>query len=1048
MKRTIYHLFCACVLLALGACAKDETLSPDPSLDGEGEVAFTVDFRPLDTGLAATRTAGDAIKRIEDLCVLLYRTDNRLAQSFYLRAGDEGFEVTDVARDGREPEHAAGGYKPGAGYDPTQTAEAKTPRATFTRKVPYGNYYVYVTANMGDVANSAEYGEAVQTVEGLKRIRLEWDPDDVAANRQMFGYCEDEGVTSGSPNAIRVDASRRTLHAWLRRAASKLTVAFDASKLKEKVFIYIHSVQIKDIPATCLLGQKNTPASDGELIGEGEKYAYPTSSAIIDANADCKGLYLSNGPNTNHGGSDHAETEPVSLFFYENMQTAEGPLKGQDKSGDNTQVTYPHSWKGPGEPGYKDDVRYGTYVEVKGYYVSDNPERIGHGPITYRFMLGKDTERNYEAERNHHYQLTLRFNGFANDVDWHIQYEEPDPGVYVKTPQYISYLYDRKMSVYVKVAGEMQGDLKAEIVSNHWYPDDAKSGTTETLADRIVYYWDDSKKSSLDNDYDGFLGLRRTKLVELTGTGSTDRQTNKDDYALRRTRTYATTAGVHEPDANPRKDDRYDVRVEEGAGKAGGTVRTFEIPLFTRARSLTSARGFSGNNRYMGHERTARIKFTASLKVSDNPVSYREFSDYMEVHQVRRLVNPKGIWRAAGSKEPFHVRLKVLDDERETDFVDVVSNGPWKAEIAVGDWFTIEPEGQSEWGKDEQGRDIVVGRDHTAIAFKYEPKTTVADGTVRCGIIRIYYHNHTCVHLIFVRQGYAPLAVVSGGVRWHTGNVRSLTASGNSFTPDEVGDPRDEGSYFKWRQPAGILASNNKTFGFGVNPDSRTFRLSDGTDKSWTEIAANGNSDHWSLTDLPGTTRRVAKRTDYETLLSNTIDAHVQYGFGVLYADGATQTATTTTDAFGYYAGDGAARGMRGCFVYYWDDDKEDDANNGNQIFFPIGAEGYGRRKDGHDQTDASGTSGEYRATGVLRYANRFRIYNKNGEIENRPLLFDLYRQSGAVYWCREYERADDKKNSAWDINYSTFNFAKFENNAYAGTPSQSDACLLRLVSE
>lgn len=39
------------------------------------------------------------------------------------------------------------------------------------------------------------------------------------------------------------------------RAASKVTIAYDASGLKEGVFIYLKSVQIKDIPVNCYLGK-------------------------------------------------------------------------------------------------------------------------------------------------------------------------------------------------------------------------------------------------------------------------------------------------------------------------------------------------------------------------------------------------------------------------------------------------------------------------------------------------------------------------------------------------------------------------------------------------------------------------------------------------------------------------------------------------------------------------------------------------------------------------------------------------------------------------
>lgn len=49
-------------------------------------------------------------------------------------------------------------------------------------------------------------------------------------------------------------------------------------------------------------------------------------------------------------------------------------------------------------------------------------------------MLGKNITTNYDAERNHHYKLTLKFKNFANDADWHIEYAEPEPGIEVPNP--------------------------------------------------------------------------------------------------------------------------------------------------------------------------------------------------------------------------------------------------------------------------------------------------------------------------------------------------------------------------------------------------------------------------------------------------------------------------------------------------------------------------------------------------------------------------------------------------------------------------------------
>ena len=317
MKRTIlYGLFFA-LLLGCGACTKDETAETGPVPKGEGTVSVTVDFRPLATAAVGSRSAGDRIKSIDDLCVLLYRTDGSLVKGYYLTegTGEGSYAITNPDRLVTEA-------------DKKNYAEKFTPCATFDLLVPYGTYYIYAVANMGDVTTDASLKTAVGTIEGLKSIALAWQQGDVKQNDQMFGFFDDGGVASGAPNPVTIDRTRRTLHAWLRRAASKVTVAYDASRLKDNVFIYIHSVQIKDIPKSCLLGKPNVPASTEELT-DGELFTY--EGVAFDQWR--KGLYLSNGPNTDEGGAtDHAETEPASLFFYENLQTADGPLKGQDKS--------------------------------------------------------------------------------------------------------------------------------------------------------------------------------------------------------------------------------------------------------------------------------------------------------------------------------------------------------------------------------------------------------------------------------------------------------------------------------------------------------------------------------------------------------------------------------------------------------------------------------------------------------------------------------------------------------------------------------------------
>ena len=52
-------------------------------------------------------------------------------------------------------------------------------------------------------------------------------------------------------------------------------------------------------------------------------------------------------------------------------------------------VSYP-SGVDPSDIAWKDAKKYGSYIEVKAYYNSNNSTEK-QGEITYRFMLGKDT---------------------------------------------------------------------------------------------------------------------------------------------------------------------------------------------------------------------------------------------------------------------------------------------------------------------------------------------------------------------------------------------------------------------------------------------------------------------------------------------------------------------------------------------------------------------------------------------------------------------------------------------------------------------------------
>ena len=90
--------------------------------------------------------------------------------------------------------------------------------------------------------------------------------------------------------------------------------------------------------------------------------------------------------------------------------------------------------------------------------------------------------------------------------------------------------------------------------------------------------------------------------------------------------------------------------------------------------------------------------------------------------------------------------------------------------------------------------------------------------------------------------------------------------------------------------------------------------------------------------------------------------------------------------------------------------------------------------------------------------------------IKDMPLFYDLYRRPGAIYWTKYYypemptksitvtndggstetkEFPDSKFSSSFDINYFTFGFEGYSNNAVRksdGLPTVSHGCFIRTV--
>lgn len=1134
MERTYINILSLLALMFAGICAttscKDDLLLDDEGglIDGSMrdlavEISFDAENEHELRSRAAARDeaiAGNSIQNIDHLRILIYKADSGVLS-----------EDLTIINNGVAVGGTIGGIVSNVKY--TKDADNRLPeekdedfqdkasgKVTFNITLPSANYYMYAVANAADITSSQ-----VSDRHKMKNIPRRWEINDISKNSEMFGvfsHAPNRNATDSSP--LSITNKMVSLHCWLRRLASKVTVAFDGTGLYDNVQVYIDTIALYDIPQQCLLGNPNTAGRDYGKgldatamlpIDAATRYKENSNGLIFHGPYDLvqdlskvdgnmllpKSYYhVSNvvpylGKGETEGRDPSAITKrhghaEKSLFFYENLQGRGEFSKQQDANHDNlidrpdwtpNQIGDKNSWK-DGKP-------YGTYVQVHGHYRCTSFDgSVSAGPIVYRFMLGKDTDKDFDAERNTHYKLTLQLKGYGNDADWHIEYEHKR-GILVASPQFISYLYNKKMMVSVKVAGKIPANstLHAEIEEDpnrkgFWMPwgdginfPKAVGGTNGSG----VYWNGEITKGGRHNS---FLSLSQTNVISVEQPGwegvpstSYDQGAIKIDYHDLNLRYFNGELGGHNKgvrdysvvpnetgyDSNNVGDrGAYFVSSLSGSGEEVSD-RVFSIPLYTRAKDLVARTAYSGNNPYLSYARKQRVRFSIYTNGAEN----KDFEPtYLDVIQVPRIVNPKGVWRSEGNNEYFHVALMQLGEDEKT-FSKFTSIGKWSAEVVTGPnapiiTLSTTDAGIGQGNKPQSNVSRIEGESECPIDFNIN-----FNGNKGFAIVKVRYHNYSCEHDIFVRKGYQePVDVVGNGQRWSSFNIHHFE---NGKAVPTV-SPLQEGSLFKRGNNIAILAKNNHTYGWGVNPGDNKFEIIDEKGnaglKSWSQISTlvpmekinNLDVSTWTITN-PG--EHIATAADFYTFIAssaNDINFSIKQAYGVLYGDGATEVAETTDEAFGYDDENGgpSSKGMRGTFVY--------NSKTCKQIFLPIGFAGHGHRKisGGWRNDDKDGT---------LRYAGRSAAF-VDAAIKDMPLFYDLYRRPGAIYWTKYYypemptksitvttdggstetkEFPDSKFSSSFDINYFTFGFEGYSNNAVRksdGLPTVSHGCFIRTV--
>lgn len=1094
MKRILIYIIIPLFLVLATAC-EDRLDYPGSEIpEGISTVGVEVGFKNFIPALDS-RAAGDAIKTIETLWVVIYDKDGNFIRKQ---------KITDFT-----PGKLENNTRP----DGCTSSETQTGCAKFSLTLENGWYKMYAVANF-DLSD-----KDVSTVEKLASLSFEWSEpaageDYTTAakrNAQMFGYFTAaadkdsyrEPTEDPTKKEINVDApsiairgNSSSIHAWLRRAASKLTIAFDTQKLRDDVELYIKSITIKDIPKYCHIGYTNAPGQDNmkayeydgltedqrkELIGEGETIYFAGAEESdngkdnygkwrrIASGDSIYGLYSDKtGENTgtvkDRLAREHSEAAPA-LYFYENRQPngVEHTVsdKRQDVSGDNNQISFPNGTTEGGE-GWKDGMPFGTYVEVKGYYRNIGTARPGKGEIIYRFMLGKDTKINYDCERNHHYQLTMKFNGYANDVDFHIDYrEEAKPGFFVQDTTYVSYLYNQESFTTIRATPREGYDLlslESYIVENEWRPDGVQEAEIEELYNKsawdkqvelrsstnykvnaggytrpnIAFSWTDAgvthTVTPANNIEFGYLSLRKTRknIYELSGSGDKgdfvasmrklffdsdpkSGSTGGDSYNKAHSKGYRDYGNMPAIDGDHHGGDATDgtYTISRKTNKLNNSVDyIMQVPLYTRARSIDSWAVYTGANPFYRHHRYARVGFVATYKKKDTtkpgPDTYQEYGE-THVLQARRIDNPRGIYRRMANKDQFKVTLlynmKTAAEQQEENIPD--DEIIYDEIISRGGWTVSIENDPHELIQIEANGRTITGEGSSITGRSNTPISFVY--TPRKSPANGESYGGT-IYITYHNNSCSHRIVVRQGYYAHTiGPHSSIKWSAFNIYDGKnlTKSPLSIGSTFRdiTNLNYPIKESNNYRPGFGVNKAPLP-----------AELWIHGKDDTlWkdipAMSDVLQTSPTWTLTNVHDETYSYRLPDYTEMPQIGIYTDGKNldkdeAQVSKIGQAFGICYADGADGVLytKGAYSYYDPENKGEDS--------PMGVRGVVvySQENADNVFFPFGSLGHprRRRDGLLQYGsvNWKLVANQWGDANDfRPMAYDLLHQVGGAYW-------------------------------------------------
>ena len=102
MKHFVRHIILFLMIATVTSCY-DEFMKQEFIGEGKASISATLDFKPMSSALSRTRAAGDALKDINSLHVLLYGEDKKLIKNWKI----EEYTVSNEGRNDSDAENGS-----------------------------------------------------------------------------------------------------------------------------------------------------------------------------------------------------------------------------------------------------------------------------------------------------------------------------------------------------------------------------------------------------------------------------------------------------------------------------------------------------------------------------------------------------------------------------------------------------------------------------------------------------------------------------------------------------------------------------------------------------------------------------------------------------------------------------------------------------------------------------------------------------------------------------------------------------------------------------